>query len=194
MLGVVLKYLNPTHHARITLTDLPEALGLLKHNMKTNFNNKPDSRIGVSALTWGNQSDASKVLARGKADIILASDVLYQPKLFPALIKSLVHLSTPGKTVIYLGYKRRGLQEADEKDFFDRAGKHFHIDVLQRDIEEYQHPVEWEKSVGFVEKDHGDLDGIGWLGRNACSRSEEVVFGGYSKESGVTVYRLVPKT
>lgn len=193
LVGFLCRHLNPGYKTRITLTDLPDALDLINQNHKLNLGSNGDKNIRIEKLAWGNAKDAKRVLkGGGPADIIVASDVLYDPEYFALLVHSLRWLSTPGKTVIYLGYKRRGLKEEEEKTFFDMINASFHMTVVQDNPNTNDDPVDWEMTHGYLTRNHGDLDGRGWLGKYAMDKPEAFAFGS-KKEAGVQVYRLVLK-
>lgn len=99
---------------KVTITELGEALDLIHHNVDLNSSISAPDVVKVHELLWGNQEQASMC---GKADMILASDVLYEAEFFQDLSKTLKSLST-SKTEIFIGYKRRGLDEADELRFW----------------------------------------------------------------------------
>ena len=109
-------HLFPQYRPIITLTDIPEALHLIQHNKNVNLGHDRDW-LSIKKLRWGSLADAKLVLRAAPVDVVLASDVLYEPASFKLLVESLVSLSTPGRTVIYLGYKRRGLKDEDEAHF-----------------------------------------------------------------------------
>lgn len=73
--------------------------------------------------------DSKQAQGCGKADIILASDVLYESEFFEDLVKTFVDLcNNDGK--IYIGYKRRGLEHYEEERFWNLCKQHFNIILL----------------------------------------------------------------
>ncbi|KAI8089510.1 putative methyltransferase-domain-containing protein [Halteromyces radiatus] len=197
---------------KITLTDLPDALPLITYNQNLN-RIKPSSCISVTPLSWGNKEDIQLVKKKAPIDIIIASDVLYEPMNFAALVLTLVDLSIPGRTVIYLGYKRRGLKEADERYFFGLCHEHFDIQTLGYDDDNtsdcnytshynnnrstvYDEEIGWEKRYGKLKKNKKRLDGEGWLGSFAqdwITKSNLDSIGQSYQQTGVHIYRLVRK-
>lgn len=99
------------HGIHATITELDEAVGLIRENKARNGD---PPAVDIKPLLWGDESQAA---ACGKADIIVASDVLYETEFFEDLAQALVHLCKP-TTVIYIGYKRRGLDTSDEERFW----------------------------------------------------------------------------
>ncbi|KAG0171407.1 hypothetical protein DFQ29_008850 [Apophysomyces sp. BC1021] len=180
--------LSPDSQPRITLTDLPQALDLIRHNKDINIR-KALPNVSVERLRWGNDSDAKRVLSKAEADIVIASDVLYEPACFGRLVKTLTYLTTPGKTVIYLGYKRRGLNDEEEAKFFDLCSVEFHIHLIQEG-QGGSDAVDWEKDYGYMTKSHHGVDGEGWLGSYVQNIKENTSLGGF-KDMGVRIYRLV---
>ncbi|KAI8365975.1 putative methyltransferase-domain-containing protein [Radiomyces spectabilis] len=110
---------------QVTITELDEALPLIQKNVSLHHTLKEN--VSVKPLLWGNTEQAK---ACGKADIVLASDVLYEAEFFEDLVKSFVDLSTP-HTRIFIGYKRRGFNAAEETRFWDLCSVHFHITQLR---------------------------------------------------------------
>ncbi|KAI9318012.1 putative methyltransferase-domain-containing protein [Dichotomocladium elegans] len=204
LLGYILGHLDPDYTTKFTLTDLEDALELIRYNYQLNFGNnlEHDKNISIQRLRWGSSKDAKAVYRNsGKPDIIIASDVLYEPNCFPLLVRSLALLSEPGKTVIYLGYKKRGLQDKDERLFFDMAKKHFHMEKIGKEGEppfEYTAPVAWEKRHGFITRNAGgETDGMGWIDRLPDISNSKWSSGpgsGGPGQSNVQVYRMVRKS
>ncbi|CAO3591789.1 unnamed protein product [Absidia cylindrospora] len=119
LISFIYKHMFPQYHQNMKtiLTDLPEALPLIHYNQQLNGIATTDD-ISVAPLCWGKMEDMWRIKKKAPIDIIIASDVLYEPSQFDALMKTLVYLSEPDRTVIYLGYKRRGLKASDEEYFF----------------------------------------------------------------------------
>ncbi|KAI8336507.1 putative methyltransferase-domain-containing protein [Chlamydoabsidia padenii] len=190
-------------NVKITLTDLPDALPLIDYNKQ--FNGITEDNVMVIPLGWGNEKDIQHIRHdTPPIDIIIASDLLYDPAHFSALIKTLSGLAVPGRTVIYLGYKRRGLKESDEHYFFDLCCKYFDIQTMYDGAGN-------DMNGGYSTKsndDDGDdndntgvfmkrrlMEGGGWLGSLPSG------FGNHDNDSvtrafhqmGVKIYRLTPK-
>ncbi|CEP19446.1 hypothetical protein [Parasitella parasitica] len=112
----------------ITITELNEAVDLIDRNIEINrfLSKESQAKLRTRSLLWGNTKQAE---ACGKADLIIASDVLYEAQFFEDLVKTFVDLSTES-TRIYIGYKRRGFDEAEELRFWALCGAHFSVKLL----------------------------------------------------------------
>ncbi|RCH81843.1 Methyltransferase-like protein 21A, partial [Rhizopus stolonifer] len=125
--------LSPTkstlQQGSITITELDEAVDLIDKNVVINqfLDNHKQVKLQTRNLLWGNQEQAKEC---GKADLIIASDVLYEAQFFHDLVKTFVDLSTQN-TRIYIGYKRRGLTEQEEDYFWSLCQEHFDITLLK---------------------------------------------------------------
>lgn len=197
-MSFLLRHMHNKYNTKVTLTDLPDALDLIQDNHQLNLGGRRDKNVHIEQLRWGSASDAKTVLQKGKADIILASDVLYETSCFPSLVHSLVQLCTPGKTVIYLGYKRRGLKEHEERIFFDKAAERFHIELVGKDGDQldYVEPVSWEKEHGVLTRSVASESKNGWVGRLAHTDdfySTMIPSFGSLDKANVKIYRMVLK-
>lgn len=123
---------EPPH---IILTDLEEALGLIKENQILN-GIQQSSRLSIRTLSWGNKKEAANITKDGVLDVIIASDVLYNVEHFAKLISTFRDLCD-ASTIIYLCYKQRGLTVQEENSFFGQCKKYFRISQLQN-IEQQQ--------------------------------------------------------
>lgn len=121
-----MKHIKPE---KITITELEEALPLIRHNMSLN-NRQQHHAVYAKPLLWGSKVQAEKC---GKADMIMASDVLYETEYFDDLVQALLDLSKKG-TLIYIGYKRRGLDPAEENRFWSlcQANSQFGIALIDQ--------------------------------------------------------------
>ncbi|KAF7727440.1 DnaJ (Hsp40), sub C, member 2 [Apophysomyces ossiformis] len=109
--------------SKVIITELDEALALINQNVA--FNGYSDM-VQIQPLLWG---DAKQAADCGKADVILASDVLYEAEFFEDLVKTFVDLSDT-QTKIYIGYKRRGFEAEEERRFWSLCKVHFDIVLL----------------------------------------------------------------
>ena len=76
----------------------------------------------ATQLLWGDESDLERVRASGPFDLVVGSDLLYAPHIFPLLLDTLVELCTPGLTEVLLTYPTRyteGIFFGDAEAFFD---------------------------------------------------------------------------
>ncbi|KAI8997483.1 putative methyltransferase-domain-containing protein [Pilobolus umbonatus] len=124
-----------TNPPTIIMTDLPEALPLIKNNQL--LNNIPESsRFLIESLHWGSDEEAHNLMDRYDFDCIFISDVLYNAGDFPILISTLRLLCSNKKTTAYLGYKPRGLSIEEEESFFFACSQYF--DIIQLTIETFK--------------------------------------------------------
>ncbi|KAI8994735.1 putative methyltransferase-domain-containing protein [Pilobolus umbonatus] len=115
---------------RITITELDEALALIVNNIAANeflTTHNTLCELRPMPLLWGIKNDADQC---GKADLIIASDVLYESEFFDDLVKTFVDLSH-SSTRIYIGYKRRGFDTTEEKKFWSLCETHFKVTLLR---------------------------------------------------------------
>ncbi|XP_078259292.1 EEF1A lysine methyltransferase 3-like [Rhinoraja longicauda] len=84
----------------VTLTDRPNVLNQIVYNVNSNIPSELIVRTKVSALQWDHSHDQSA----SKYDVIIGSDIVYDPRQFQPLISTLLHLSKPD-TVIYFSSK-----------------------------------------------------------------------------------------
>ena len=102
--------------ASVTLTDMPDALGLLARNAARS---ECSSRVRVAACTWGNAEDIDALLkADGPYDVVLCCEVVYQQteEVLWALAQTQLALAAPGGKVL-LGYEFRGALTTDLEYF-----------------------------------------------------------------------------
>ncbi|CAG8509569.1 4439_t:CDS:2 [Paraglomus occultum] len=113
----------------IVLTDLQQAIKLINKNRLLNKYLINEARVSTEVITleWGKISKARRL---GTFDIVLASDVVYEPELFDVLIGTLSAVCTPNHTKIYLGYKRRALSAEEEGQFFKKLGRKFKVSLV----------------------------------------------------------------
>lgn len=112
----------------VILSDVQEALELIKTNQR--LNHIQDSpRLMIEPLYWGNVQSAQRLLRGQELDIIIASDIIYRKSDFTSILSAFRQLCS-AKTIIYLGYKTRGLKPSEEKEFFDRCNIFFHVKLL----------------------------------------------------------------
>lgn len=119
----------------IVLTDLEEALPLMKCNQRLNHITN-SSRLSFKRLRWGSKKDIDKVslnipLSQKPFDYILVLDVLYNARDFPALITTFCQLLDKNENAkIIMGYKPRGLKQSEENMFFNECMLHLTIEQL----------------------------------------------------------------
>ncbi|CAG8444849.1 2567_t:CDS:2 [Funneliformis caledonium] len=115
----------------IIITDLEHALKLIRGNLALNqyiLDSCNKVKIDVKVLQWGDMPSIRKLEI---LDYVFASDVVYEPESFDTLIQTFIAVCTPGRTKIYLGYKRRGLNKDEEGRFFDKLKTVFQMTAVQ---------------------------------------------------------------
>jgi hypothetical protein len=122
------------NNGTVTITELDEALALINQNVEINqyLKTTGSCKLKTRSLLWGNAEEA---VTCGKVDLIIASDVLYEAQFFEDLVKTFVDLSTKD-TRIYIGYKRRGFDEAEEKRFWSMCSEYYSVKLLDYNGEE----------------------------------------------------------
>ena len=140
LVGLVAWLLN----ADVVLTDLEEILThtrkCLDHNLEKfqqlGIVGEHRNTITTKSLLWGSE-DCKKL--NGPFDIILGSDIIYQPEYAEDLIKTLDVLSGD-QTLILVSYKRRGL---GEEKFFDILSEY---SFCATEVSKDRHPPDFESS------------------------------------------------
>lgn len=87
------------------------------------------ARVLVEPLAWGNSDHAAKILAAGRIEYIIASDLVYFPELYPPLLTTLREITVAGETKILFGYKERAPWK--ESPFWEEFGRYFEIEVVR---------------------------------------------------------------
>ncbi|MFT7815790.1 protein N-lysine methyltransferase METTL21A [Arapaima gigas] len=95
--------------AHVTITDRASALDFLHANVRNNIPPEKREAVVVSELTWG--ENLERYMAGGY-DLVLGADIVYLEDTFPALLRTLEHLSSD-KTVVLLACRIR--YERDQK-------------------------------------------------------------------------------
>ena len=102
------------HGARVTATDhYAAALDFTRYNARANLGLEPETRL----LDW----HAPETEELGLFDLVLAADVLYEPRNVPALVAMIPSLLAPGGETLLADPRRKNasifLQEMREKGF-----------------------------------------------------------------------------
>ena len=124
--------------ADVLLSDQAHMLPLLNENIIANGLQRRDADTCVlgedgappfcggsavaTQLLWGDASDLERVRASGPFDLLVGSDLLYAPHVFPLLLDTLVELCTPGVTEVLLTYPTRYTEDiffGDAEEYFD---------------------------------------------------------------------------
>lgn len=114
--------------ANVILTDQEPLLPLLQENIDRN---DLADVASAAALAWGDD-EALEICTHGEDyceipgqpfDLIIGTDVLYNPDLFDDFLKTLVGASTPGHTEVLLAYPQRFTEDI----FLEQAANDFEI-------------------------------------------------------------------
>ncbi|GCC18880.1 hypothetical protein chiPu_0018104, partial [Chiloscyllium punctatum] len=131
----------------VTLTDQPNVLSQIQFNVANNIPVSVQQRTKVSALIWGENQNQFPT----NYDFILGTDIVYSSRDFPALIKTLKHLSNEN-TVIYICSKMR--ESMGAMDFHEKLlPMDFNTEIVHRTADKEIVVFKGtKKSPGDVEK------------------------------------------
>ncbi|MDX6379269.1 MAG: hypothetical protein QOI57_293 [Rubrobacteraceae bacterium] len=88
------------HGAKVTTTDhYAAALDFARYNARVNVGREPETRL----LDW----HAPETEGLGPVDVVLAADVLYEPRSVPALAAMIPALLAPGSEVLLADPRRK---------------------------------------------------------------------------------------
>ena len=91
------------------------------------------SSTEATALEWGYEFDTEAVReSHGPFDLLIGSDLLYAPEVFPELLETLVALSTPGRTEVMLVHPVRHTEDI----FYNAAAEYFEEVRWQEEVED----------------------------------------------------------
>lgn len=143
--------------ARTVLSDLPDALPNLRHNVELNEHllGSAGGAASVVPLRWGDASAMADVAVAQTAspfDLVVASDVVYYEELVDPLIETL-RFFVKGEVAFVMAHMRRW--KRTDKKFFGRARKLFDVEVVHEDppLEGWRHgPVVYRFTA---KKQHG---------------------------------------
>ncbi|KAI9032447.1 nicotinamide N-methyltransferase-like protein [Hyaloraphidium curvatum] len=125
LLGLLVSRLAPGKE--VFVTDLPEALDLPRLNAERN-----GGGVEVRGLDWYAPADSG--IGPRSVGFAILSDLLYENEHFPALLGALDYLIRDGGRIL-VGYKRRGLTEVEESEFWESLGKGFAEVVDERELD-----------------------------------------------------------
>ncbi|KAL2076916.1 hypothetical protein ACEWY4_027490 [Coilia grayii] len=131
LVGIVAALLG----ANVTVTDRAPALDFLSANVRDNLPPGLQGAARVSELTWG---EGLERYEGGAYDLVLGADIVYLEETFPALLRTLEHLSSQ-RTVVLLACRLR--YERDQRFLSLLRGsfavQDIHYDA-QRDVHLYR--------------------------------------------------------
>ncbi|XP_036401765.1 protein N-lysine methyltransferase METTL21A [Megalops cyprinoides] len=93
LVGIVAALLG----AKVVITDREPAMELLRTNVQDNIPPEQQGAVMVSELTWG---EGLERYPAGSYDVILGADIVYLEETFPALLRTLEHLSSDRTEVL----------------------------------------------------------------------------------------------
>jgi len=100
--------------AEVLLTDLSLWLPLLEQNIANHqqLGDPLDPPCRCAALQWGNEADVVNLPIQPPFNLILASDLIYEPNSYSQLIQTLERLSDQ-QTIILMSYEKRKSRERE---------------------------------------------------------------------------------
>ncbi|KAJ3157230.1 hypothetical protein HDU89_002642 [Geranomyces variabilis] len=135
LVGLVVAALGAGTSASVTLTDTPNALLLLKHNVNhlaKMLEAQGHARPALSSapLIWGSERDTADLKSSHPQlpTHVLLSDCLYVPSLYPALLKTLDTVCGP-ETLVWIAYEKRDFPA--EMEFWKSFGERFRFSYIR---------------------------------------------------------------
>ncbi|KAJ3161821.1 hypothetical protein HDU86_006592 [Geranomyces michiganensis] len=131
LVGLACAVLGAGTATSVTLTDMPNALPLLRRNVECTAKVLDDQGFKLPAvssapLAWGSQCDAAELENASRhpqpPTHVLLSDCLYVPSLYPALLSTLDTVCGP-ETIIWIAYEKRDFPA--EMEFWKSFGERF---------------------------------------------------------------------
>jgi len=122
------------------------------------------AHVLVEPLAWGNSDHATKILAAGKIEYIIASDLVYFPELYPPLLATLREITVVGETKVIFGYRERAPWK--ETPFWEEFGRYFEIKVVRIEkhkVKNVEHDQDRDRDQD-QEEDQEDEDPISVFG------------------------------
>lgn len=116
----------------MTITDREAALQFLSTNVHDNIPPALQGAVQVSELTWG---EGLEHYEAGAYDLILGADIVYLEETFPALLRTLEHLSSE-RTVILLSCR---LRYERDKRFLGLLRRKFTVQEVHYDAQKDIH-------------------------------------------------------
>ncbi|GLD92220.1 hypothetical protein PINS_up000753 [Pythium insidiosum] len=111
--------------AHVTLTDMEEVIPLLDYNIRLNFKDSTAQMPRAVAHMWGTSTERLGVTP----DVIVMSDVVYDPEGYAPLVTSLTALAKTPATTILMAHRSRNPMEGQ---FFDLLGQQFDVKLVQQ--------------------------------------------------------------
>ena len=115
---------------RVVLTDMAEALPLLRDNVARNAKVGGDSTVDVLPCRWGDEADAAALLAGGGFDLVVACEVVYkQDEVVLQQLAQTMSLLAGARGVAMLAYEFR-CNLLEDIAYFDAINELFECDSI----------------------------------------------------------------
>ena len=112
---------------QVMLTDMEEHVPVLRGTMELNQHLGESGWLQAQAHEWGVNLEAFLGVPGGaQFDVVLGSDIIYEPKSWVGLVTSIDYFSSL-EAVVLIAYRRR---HEDDHQFFTALGEKFNIDVV----------------------------------------------------------------
>lgn len=108
--------------SKVTITDLPEFLGLMEKNIMEN-RDRLGCPVEARELSWGNEQQMRQFPI---PEVVLVADCIYYEQSLEPLVSTLHKVCSPD-TIVLLSYEERttGNKPQLQKKFFDMMEEHF---------------------------------------------------------------------
>jgi len=138
----------------LVLTDLDNVCPLLEKNLASAQLKRSDKfDCLIRPLPWGDSTALDKLRKEDLLpDIILASDLVYFPFLYPPLLRTLIHLTDTGNPTLIFSYKIRSLVR--EQPFWEAFGRWFRFEAVQ--VGEFESKEEEEQCDSIEGRQSGE--------------------------------------
>ena len=137
---------------KVVITDQPEALTLIRDNVKRNAEQLRGSDVAVLPCTWGDQTHIAALLEAtgGEFDVVVACEVVYKQSeaVLHALADTQQQLMAQTSGVSLLAYEYRG-ELFDDLAYFDAANERFEVEP--RSLRDFEGEL--------LDDEYGDEDG-----------------------------------
>ena len=110
-----------SRNCKIVMTDLPEAMPILQHNVNQNEYVK-DCTVDTQVLDWNDEGSLASLLQDWVFDIVLVSDCTYNCDSSPALVQTLSTLAKTSNPYIIVAMKVRHESESIFFTLMEKAG------------------------------------------------------------------------
>ena len=111
---------------QLILTDQPEAMPLLCHNLQRNSSSMGSDQLSVSAspLLFGDRGHLQSLQSQLPVELVVASDVVFNAAYFTALLQTLSAVMRTGSRALFSYRPRGGLGSRDDAPFWKGLRRH----------------------------------------------------------------------